>query len=358
MNRFASAACAVLLLGAAVTSSAATASYFQLTDLGDLANDKLRSATFVSGLNERSEAVGQSFDTQLRARAYLWRGGKLTDLGDSLGILTGLEAFAINKKSQIVGGGKLSTGVARAFLWDRNVLLILPSLWPAGKGAYAWNINDRGEIVGAGVDNAGVLRALRWVAGIPFVLGNMPDGRSAVQAFDINERGQIVGYVGPGGNAAYAHAFSWQAGKFTDLGTLPRTQLSVANALNDKGQIVGLSYDTTRPGTSRAFIWEGGVMQDLGMPIATHTRSEARAISKKGSVVGSSGVGTVAVAWLWQDGVVRDLNKLISPGDPNRPFVQLTGALAINDREQITAEGTDRRYPGSLRSYLLKPAKK
>lgn len=291
MKRLAAPACALLLLGAA-TAGAANASYFQLTDLGDLANDRLHSATFVSGLNDRSEAVGQSFDAQLRARAYLWRNGKLTDLGDSLGTLTGLEAFAINKKSQVVGGGKLVTGVARAFLWDHNVMLVLPSLWTAGKGAYAWNINDRGEIVGAGIDNTGVLRALRWAAGIPFALGNMPDGRIAVQAFDINEHGQIVGYVGPGGKAAYAHAFSWQAGRFTDLGTLPRTQLSLANALNDKGQIVGLSYDTTRPGTSRAFIWEDGTMQDLGMPAASHTRSEARAISKKGAVVGSSGVGT------------------------------------------------------------------
>src|SRR5262245_32244057 len=102
MTRLASSACAFVLLGVATTGTAATASYFQLTDLGDLANDRLRSATFVSGLNERSEAVGQSFDKQLRARAYLWRGGKLTDLGDSLGILTELEAFAINKRSQIV----------------------------------------------------------------------------------------------------------------------------------------------------------------------------------------------------------------------------------------------------------------
>lgn len=56
--------------------------------------------------------------------------------------------------------------------------------------------------------------------------------------------------------------------------------------------------------------------------------------------------------------MIRDLNKLISLSDPNRTFVQLTSALAINEREEITAEGTDRRYPGSLRAYLLKPAKK
>ena len=358
MKRLATLACPVLLLGAAAMASAAPAKYFRLTDLGDLANDRLHSATFVSGLNERSEAVGQSFDPQLRARAYLWRKGKLTDLGDALGTLKGLEAFAINKKSQIVGGGRLSTGVARAFLWNHNVMLVLPSLWAADKGAYAWNINDHGEVVGAGSDNTGMLRALHWVAGIPFALGSTPDGRIAVQAFDINEHGQIVGYIGPGGKAAYAHAFSWQAGQFTDLGTLPGTQLSVANALNDKGQVVGRSLDTTKPGTSRAVIWEDGTIQDLGMPDVSHVRSEARGISKKGSVVGSSGVGLLAVAWLWQDGVIRDLNKLISPGDPNRTFVQLTGALAINDREEITAEGTDLRYPGSLRSYLLKPAKK
>jgi probable HAF family extracellular repeat protein len=358
MKSLAVSACTILLFGAATTAVAAKATYFQITGLGNLANDPANGATFVSALNDRGEAVGQSFDKNLQARAYLWRDRKMTDLGDFLGRLTGLEATSINQRSQVVGSGLARTGNARAFFWDHGVMLVLPSLWVGGNGTYAWNINDRGDIVGAAIDTAGVLRAIRWVAGLPVAIGNMPDGRIAVQAFDINEHGQIVGYAAPGGKVAYAHAFSWKSGKFTDLGTLPRTQLSFANAVNDKGQVVGQSYDTTRPGTSRAFIWEDGVMQDLGVPVSSHTRSEARAISKKGSVVGTSGVGTVAVAWLWREGVIRDLNKLITPSNPNRAFVKLTGALAINDREEITAEGVDSRHPGSLRAYLLTPTKK
>ena len=355
MKRLAACACTILLFGMATTASAAS---FQLIELGNQAKDPANGATFVSAVNARREIVGQSFDDQLHARAYVWRKGKLTDLGDALGTLTGLEATAINKRSQIIGGGLSRTGAARAFLWDHNIMVVLPSLWTTYKGAYAWSINDKGEIVGAGIDNAGVLRALRWVAGIPFTLGKMPGGRSPVQAFDINEHGQIVGYVGPGGKVPYARAFSWKSGKFTDLGTLPGTHVSFANALNDKGQIVGQSYDINKPGTSRAVIWEDGAMLDLGMPVSTHTRSEARAIGKKGTVVGTSGVDTVATAWLWQNGRIFNLNKLIASSDPNRAYVTLTSAVAINDRNEITAEGIDRRYPGALRAYLLMPAKK
>ena len=75
----------------------------------------------------------------------------------------------------------------------------------------------------------------------------------AVQAFGINDRGQVVGYLSPGGVVGFPHAFMWEKGKFTDLGTLPRTNLSFANAVNEKGQVVGQSINTLLPGTSRAF---------------------------------------------------------------------------------------------------------
>ena len=56
--------------------------------------------------------------------------------------------------------------------------------------------------------------------------------------------------------------------------------------------------------------------------------------------------------------MIRDLNKFISFGDPNRTFVQFIGALVINDREEIMVEGMDLCYFGLLRLYLLKFVKK
>lgn len=357
MSRLAVSLCAVVLFGALAAPAMTADVRYRITDLGELANDRMRAVTFTSGINDRTEVVGQSFNAQLQARAYLWRGGQMTDLGDMGGQLSALEAFAINKKSQVVGGGIDRSGTPRAFFWEKNRMIDLALLGNGVKGAFAWSINSHGDIVGAGYNAAGMLRAVRWVKRKPLELGALPDGRAAVQAFGISDKGQVVGYLAPGGKVSFAHAFSWKAGKFVDLGTLPRTNLSFANAVNEQGQVVGQSYDTTVPGTSRAFLWEDGTMLDLGVAAAAHTRSEARAVGKKGTVVGMSGIASDTVGWIWREGVIQDLNKLVMTSDASRPYVRLTSALAINDREQITAEGVDQRTPGALRAYLLTPAR-
>ena len=58
-----------------------------------------------------------------------------------------------------------------------------------------------------------------------------------------------------------AHAFRWQNGVMTDLGTLGGPTSS-ATAINDAGQVTGIS-DTSTGGRS-AFLWQGGVMHDIG----------------------------------------------------------------------------------------------
>ena len=218
-------------------------------------------------------------------------------------------------------------------------------------------INKDGDIVGAGYNSGHQLRALRWVRGSPTELGTLLDGRAAVQAFGIGDHGQIVGYLSPGGAVSFAHGFIWEKGKFTDLGTLPGTNLSFANAVNEHGQVVGQCFNTAT-GTSRAFLWERGAMLDLGKLAPTHNHNEARAINKKGTIVGSGGAGAISIAWIWHEGVIQDLNKLISATDPNRPFVTLVTATGINEKGEIAVWGYDRRLgTSSPRGYLLTPGK-
>jgi probable HAF family extracellular repeat protein len=49
------------------------------------------------------------------------------------------------------------------------------------------------------------------------------------------------------------HAFLWEKGKMTDLGTLPGGDYGIAGSINDRGQVVGLSK--TASGEFHAFLW-------------------------------------------------------------------------------------------------------
>ncbi|MGA8620713.1 MAG: hypothetical protein WB660_19580 [Candidatus Sulfotelmatobacter sp.] len=74
-----------------------------------------------------------------------------------------------------------------------------------------------------------------------------------------------------------------------DLGTLPGDILSIAYAINDQGQIVGQSIAAN--GNSRAFIWQNGVMTDLNTLIAPGSSLSllyANDINDQGEIVGQA----------------------------------------------------------------------
>ena len=69
-------------------------------------------------------------------------------------------------------------------------------------------------------------------------------------AYAINSKGQVAGYSYTLGNST--HAFIWDKGAMTDLGTLGGS--SIAVDLNSFGQAVGYSY-TADGSTAHAFLW-------------------------------------------------------------------------------------------------------
>jgi probable HAF family extracellular repeat protein len=102
----------------------------------------------------------------------------------------------------------------------------------------------------------------------------------------------------------------------TDLGTLPGTTTSVANALNDGGEVVG--WSGFQGGSSTAFLYSGGAMQNLGSGL--NGSSEATGINATGQVVGHS---TQEQAFVYAGASLQ-----ILPGLSGR-------ALGINNRGQI-----------------------
>jgi probable HAF family extracellular repeat protein len=126
-------------------------------------------------------------------------------------------------------------------------------------------------------------------------------------AYDINEAGQVVGSAASA--SGLPHAFLWDDGVGTDLGTLGGPT-STANGLNEAGQVVGGSRVSSSNFTNDAFVWENGVMSGLGFL----KDPSAGAINEAGQVVGSFHrdpvpPSQVEVRWafLWENGVARSL---------------------------------------------------
>jgi probable HAF family extracellular repeat protein len=183
----------------------------------------------------------------------------------------------------------------------------------------------------------------------------------------------LVVLAAPG--LASAHLLGEPAYTVTDLGTLGGDS-SEATGINDLGQVVGYGgineYGPLFREFTQAFLWQEGSMRSLGAldcPCSFNERygtsaayginaagqavgdsTTVRGINESGEVVGESGAagGAIARAFLWQDGVMRDLNGLIAP---DSGWV-LTGAAAINDAGQIVGAGL---HEGRRRAFLLTP---
>ena len=144
-------------------------------------------------------------------------------------------------------------------------------------------------------------------------------------ADDINNAGQIVGGATIAADAA-AHAFCYEGGIMTDLGTLGGND-SHAAAINSNGDVVG--YSAEDGADYRAFLYSGGVMTDLG-GWGFSANSQAFNISDNGDIVGSNGFD----AFLYTGGTAYDLNSLI---DSNPQAFNADIAWDINDSGQILA---------------------
>jgi probable HAF family extracellular repeat protein len=194
-------------------------------------------------------------------------------------------------------------------------------------------------------------------------LGLAPSGSPTNRVtLNLNNATQVVGQAGTGNpSVAPSHAFFWQNGSFTDLGTLGGPT-SAADAINNAAspQVVGQAdtgaLDSHGNAVYHAALWQNGgsgwTLTDLGT--LGGTDCAAFGINTSGQVVGTDGSANTPPwtgnrAFVWQNGVMTDLNTLIPPNSG----WQLSSANSINDSGQITGLGT---VNGSRFVYLLNPS--
>lgn len=338
----------------ALSLSVAHAQY-TITDLGAITtNGQSRGY----GINNLGEVAGWS-----DGRAFFWTGGVIIDLGVLSG--TASEGRDVNDLGQVVGW--TDTAQARhAFIWrdvngnrraDPGEMVDLRPI-PSTYQGRAYGINNAGHVAGwSAINPDGVYHAFRWSYNPGgwwdwFDLGNITGDPDEISlANDINNLGQVVGGSGSAGSRRAFCTRPYAAiNPLTDaLPYLPNGTIAEAFGVNDRGQVVG--YSNTRVGTStvtRPVLWSGTVVTDLGT-LGGNT-GRAYGINNLGHVVGYSYLSdnTSMRAFLWVNGVLRDLNDLLPAGSG---WV-LNEARAINNFGQITGYGA---HNGITRAFLMTP---
>src|SRR5205807_1308588 len=133
----------------------------------------------------------------------------------------------------------------------------------------SYGINDSGQVVGYHeVVSAGSRHAFFWDKGVTTDLGTLP-GFVFSFAYGINNQGQVVG-----ASDEFGHAFLWKDGAMSDLGTLPGNTFSIASRINNIGQIIGRSGSLDSLGritTQHAVRWDPSA--DTTPPVTTATPS-------------------------------------------------------------------------------------
>lgn len=326
-------------------------------DLGTLPGG---SSSCTQWMNDNETIVGASNNGLIDSltgtpeiRAVLWdREGNIRDLGT----LGGNEsvAWAVNNQGQVTGNalneipddfaaayGLPGATQTHAFLWQDGMMQDLGTLGGPDSGPYA--MNQRGQIVGIATTDSIVNPTTGLPTSVPFfwdrgvMVGLGSFGGTYGIAFNLNNRGQVVGYSNlPGDNIFEHHAFVWSSKTgFIDLGTLGG-HLSEAWAINDAGDIAGVSFV---PGddANHATLWSRGKTIDLGV-VSGDICTLSLSINSARQVVGFSNKDECARedhthGFLWDNGTIFDLNRLIS----NRTTLRVVEGVFINERGEIAA---------------------
>jgi len=312
--------------------------------------------------------------------ASLWRNGIIRDIGTPG--LNSLIAYPFNERGEVAIHSEVPTpdqlgedfcgfGTNLAcppFIWKSGSLIQLPTL--GGENGHTSQVNNSGAAAGV-AENADpdptcipqecveqicpfqVLqtRPVVWIRGQIHELPRFPgdlDGGALV----INDNGQIAGTSGKciGSAEEALHALLWDHEKLTDLGNLGGSMNHHPQYINNRGQIVGYS-NLLGDQITHAFLWQG-VMTDLGT-LPRDTFSFGEAINDNGVIGGQSCDAINCRAFIWQDGVMRDVNELI----PSGSGLYLLDVLSINSRGEIVGDAVE-ISTGDAHGYLGIPAGK
>lgn len=303
MNRTPIKLLASLLLSAATLPAlAAQPLHFSMSYLGDFVP---------TAMNNLGHVVGWGKSNEQGQTAVVHNGTSGTFIGSSDGLS---QAYAINDAGQVVG--RTNRG---AFIYSGGTLTEF-----GVPGSSALGINNAGQVTGVTMSDDN-FQGFMYSNG---QLTHLAPGNSSA-GIGINNHGQVAGWV----NFPITTPTVFSNGTTTDLSAaFPSGLQAGAAAINDNGQVV---VQTSNPSTVvvTSYIYANGVATELGRLGPFQTQTLARDLNNAGITVGNTINTRDHAGFIWQDGVVYDINTLVS----GLSGWHIEEAVAINDNNQIAA---------------------
>lgn len=321
-----------------------------------------------NGLNDSGIAIGVSaygevspYNGQPYYHAVIWQEGNVSDLGD----LGGGDSWAnyINGRGLVVGFAYNPTPDPYSFYgsqyhattWSDGKIRDLGTL--GGTDSEAWTANDRNEVIGISLLNTSPVPpfnqpredAFVWSRGKMRDLGTLGGNFSTPTA--INSEGQVTVLSFDSTNQQF-QSFLWCEGQKSVLSGLGG-EFVEATTLNDAGISTGAATDPTNTNFIAEIWLPSGEGHSMGT-IAGDTGSVGLGINNWKAIVGGSGSVTLTGnnyvhAFIWQHGIMKDLNTMVPANSP----LTLNVAYAINDRGVIAGWGTNSE--GNQHAFVLVP---
>ena len=251
-----------------------------ITDIGSI---------YPNDINNLGQVVGY-YSTEINGdstvRSFIYSNGSSTDLGTiSSDPRAQSWANGINDFGQVVGSANTVYAGSRfhAYLYSEGVMEDIDTIGPYHEQSEAYVINNRGVVLGSERDGGIFLYSGGAMTRLN-IFGN---------ALDMNDHGEFVGWGS--WDSGLERAFLYRVGEFTVLGSLSDSGYTVPLAINESSQIVGQSdigYVERPWGYRRidhAFLYDNGVMTDLNTLIPANSGWElmyATDINNSGQIVG------------------------------------------------------------------------
>jgi uncharacterized membrane protein len=335
-----------------------------------------------STINSRGQAMGTSFlPGNATMHAALWRSSGVTDLGTLGGPNSAVEWPVENDAGYVSGiaetsmqdplgestgwschaflpDGGTSGDTCLGFIWHDGKMLSLPAL--GGNNGYGAGMNQD-EVVGwAETENrdstciapqllqflpaAWNVKTRKATALRTLTVRGKTDPDGAATA--VNHSGDIVGISGicdqAVGRFTARHAVLWRHHKALELKTIGGISWNTPTAINDRGQIAGFlnrrgKADRHGEADFISVIWTNPSSPPTQIgTLSGDSLSEPTSIDNRGEVLGVSFPSSDV--YLWQNGTLTDLTKLLAQAYPQLRLVSVGG---INDRGEIAGQACE-----------------